>query len=64
MKVIVCGSYDLPSPGFVWHALDRLHAELRFTALMEGGAAGVDRYAREWAATHREIECFVCRAQS
>ena len=63
MKVIVCGSYDLPTPTFVWRELDRLHAELGITALMQGSAAGVDRFARDWAAGHPEVECFICQAQ-
>jgi YspA, cpYpsA-related SLOG family len=63
MKVIVCGSYDLPTPAFVWRELDRLHVELGITALMQGGAAGVDRFARDWAAEHPEVECFICPAQ-
>jgi YspA, cpYpsA-related SLOG family len=62
MRVIVCGSYDVPTPAFVWRELDRLHTELGFTALMQSGAAGVDRCARDWAAMHSEVECFVCQA--
>ena len=58
----MCGSYDIPTPAFVWRELDRLHTELGFTAFMQGGAAGVDRCARDWAATHPEVECFVCQA--
>jgi hypothetical protein len=46
----VCGDCDFEVPAFVWHELDRLHAELAFTSLVQGGSAGVDRYAREWAA--------------
>jgi YspA, cpYpsA-related SLOG family len=63
MRVIVCGGHDLETPAWVWRELDRLHAELGFTALMQGGRAGVDRFASEWAATHPEVECCVCRAQ-
>ena len=63
MRVIVCGGCDFEVPAFVWRELDRLHAELGFTSLMQGGSAGVDRYAREWAAARPEVECFVCLAQ-
>ena len=39
-----------------------MHRTYRFTALMQGGAAGVDALARDWAATHPEIERYVCHA--
>lgn len=62
MRVIVCGGRDFRSPAQVWHELDRIHAEVCITALMQGGALGVDTFAREWAATKPEIQRFVCRA--
>jgi hypothetical protein len=43
-------------------ALDRLHAELKITAIMQGGATGVDAFAREWAARKPEVHRYVCRA--
>lgn len=58
----MCGGYDFENPGAVWRELDRFHAEVGFTALLQGGGSGVDRFAREWAATHPEIDCYVCRA--
>jgi YspA, cpYpsA-related SLOG family len=61
MTVIACGSYDLPTPAFVWRELDRLHAELGITALMQGGAAGVDRFARDWAAGIRRSNALSVR---
>lgn len=62
MKVIVCGGRDFPSPAQVWQDLDRLHAQLGFTELMQGGATGVDQFAKEWAGTKPEIKRFVCKA--
>jgi predicted Rossmann-fold nucleotide-binding protein len=63
MKVIVCGSRDFRSPAQVWRELDRLHAEHKFTALMQGGATGVDGFAREWAARKPEVHRYVCHAE-
>lgn len=63
MKVLVCGGRDFPSPAQVWTALDALHAEHGFTALMQGGAPGADRMASEWAATKPEIQRYVCHAE-
>ena len=42
--------------------LDRLHAQRRIVALMQGGAPGADRLARDWAAARPDIQRFVCRA--
>jgi predicted Rossmann-fold nucleotide-binding protein len=62
MKVLVCGGRDFRSPAQVWRELDKLHSERGFTALMQGGARGVDTFAREWAATKPGIQRYVCRA--
>lgn len=62
MKVIVCGGRDFRSPAQVWQELDRLHTEMRFTALMQGGATGVDAFAREWATRKPEVHRYVCKA--
>lgn len=62
MKVIVCGDRDFRSPAQVWRELDRLHAEFGFTAIMQGGATGVDAFAREWATTKPEVHRYACKA--
>lgn len=62
MRVIVCGGRNFRSPAQVWKVLDELHSELHFTALMQGGATGVDAFAKDWAATKPEIKRFVCKA--
>lgn len=62
MKVLVCGGRDFANVAYVYTTLDRLHAERRFTALMQGGAHGADELARDWAKTKPEIQRFVCKA--
>lgn len=37
----------------VRHALDRIHAARPIDLLIEGGASGADRHAREWAEANR-----------
>jgi hypothetical protein len=63
LKVIVCGGRKFKSPAQVWRELDRLHSILHFTQLMQGGARGVDAFAREWAILNPEIKRWVCRAE-
>jgi YspA, cpYpsA-related SLOG family len=47
--LLVCGSRDFNNPAWLGITLDELHAGYRFTLLLEGGATGADRQAREWA---------------
>lgn len=63
MKVVVCGGRNFRSPAQVWRGLDDVHAERPITQLMHGGANGVDRFAREWAAKNPAIKRYVCHAQ-
>lgn len=62
MRVIVCGGRKFRSPAQVFSELENMHRNYKFTALMQGGAKGVDTMARDWAATHPEIERYVCKA--
>lgn len=62
MRVLVCGSRKFRSPAQVFRKLESLHEQHKFTALIQGGATGVDSFAREWAATHPEIQRYVCKA--
>lgn len=62
MKVIVCGGRNFRSPAQVFSELEYMHGIYKFTALMQGGATGVDTMARDWAAKHPEIERYVCAA--
>lgn len=63
MKVIVCGGRDFRSPAQVWRELDRIHAEIGITELMQGGQRGVDTYAKEWATMVPYIKRYVCKAK-
>ena len=49
MRVLVCGGRDYSNISAVRHALCALHAKRGITLLIEGGALGADRLAREWA---------------
>lgn len=62
MKVVVCGGRDYTNAPLLFHTLDQLHAEHRFTDIVQGGAAGADALARKWAMIHPEIKRHVCRA--
>ena len=62
MRVLVCGGRNFRSPAQVAAELDRLHAEHKFTHLIQGGATGADQFAKEWAMRHPEIERYVCKA--
>lgn len=58
MKILVCGGRNFRSPAQVFKALDDLHAKMPITELMQGGATGVDQFAKEWATTKPEIKRF------
>jgi predicted Rossmann-fold nucleotide-binding protein len=49
MKILVCGGRDYKNVSAVRHALTALHAKNPITLIIEGGAPGADRLAREWA---------------
>lgn len=64
MKVVVCGSHrEDASRKFLFSTMEKLHADRRFTDLMQGGAPGYDRFAKEWAGTHPEITAWEFRAE-
>lgn len=62
MRVLVCGGRDYRSPAHVFVALDKIHAKTPITELMQGGATGADKFAKEWAATKPEIKRYACQA--
>jgi hypothetical protein len=62
MRVLVCGGRNFRSPAQVCMALDAAHSARPFTALMHGGATGVDQFAGEWAAS-RGVQRYICHAQ-
>jgi hypothetical protein len=49
MRLLVCGGRDYTNRCAVQHALSTVHARSNITLLIEGGARGADRLAREWA---------------
>lgn len=49
MRVLVCGGRDYDDSRRVYAVLDKLHAEAGILRLIEGGAQGADRLARDWA---------------
>lgn len=49
MKVLVCGGREFADADLLNHELDRLHAEHRFTQVINGVARGADALAGEWA---------------
>jgi hypothetical protein len=61
MRVIVCGGRDFRSPAQVFMALDGIHAETPISEVMQGGAPGVDEFARQWA-RHNKLPVWVSRA--
>lgn len=61
MRVLVCGGRDFTNIAFIWATLDRLHRDRPFTAMIHGGARGVDTIAGDWAKT-KPIERYVSKA--
>ncbi len=53
MRVIVCGSRFALNRDEVHAALDAFHAETPIVQVIHGGAAGVDRFAGQWATARR-----------
>lgn len=49
MRLLVCGPRDWTDYWTVFEVLDGEHAAHTVTCLIDGGALGVDRFARRWA---------------
>lgn len=60
-RVLVCGGRDYSDPSFIFRHLFGQHARSPITAIIEGGAPGVDKFARMWA-EGRGIEVMTWRA--
>ncbi len=58
MRVLVCGSRDFGDRAAVFNELDRLHCEAAdgITLVVNGGASGADKWARDWA-DERRVAC-------
>ena len=48
-RVLVCGGRHYDDTERVWGVLNSYDQDHNFTALIEGGARGADRAARDWA---------------
>ena len=49
MRVLVCGGRKFDDLPFLDKSLDQLHADLRITMIIHGGANGADTMAHFWA---------------
>lgn len=49
MRVLVCGGRDYNDHERLFAVLNKLNAEAGIDVIIEGGARGADRLAREWA---------------
>jgi hypothetical protein len=49
MRLLVCGPRDYPDYWTVFEVLDGIHKAEPVGCIIEGGALGVDRFARRWA---------------
>lgn len=49
MRVLVCGGRDFNDRETVFHTLHELASEHGWLTIIEGGASGADKLAREWA---------------
>lgn len=49
MKVLICGGRDYRNASEMARALDMIHAERKFTLVIEGDAQGADRMSGRWA---------------
>lgn len=51
-RVLVCGGRDYRDFAAVNRELSKVHAEKTITCVVQGGAAGTDGFARQWALEH------------
>lgn len=49
MRVLVCGGRDFTDFNTLFGVMDRITTKRPITHVIEGGATGADRLAREWA---------------
>lgn len=52
MKVLVCGGRDYDDEDMLYAVLDQINAKQTIKCIIEGGARGADRLARNWAEGH------------
>lgn len=63
MKVVVCGGRDFSDADLMCRMLYELHGQHGFTQIMQGGAAGADAIAKEWARGIPELKRYECKAE-
>jgi hypothetical protein len=51
-RVLVCGSRDWDDSDIIWTTLHGFNRTVDFMEVIEGGARGADRAAKEWAKVH------------
>ena len=61
MRIIVCGGRNYNNVAHVWRELDRIHEQTPISAVMHGGANGVDAIARDWA-VGQGVTRYICKA--
>jgi hypothetical protein len=59
MRVLVCGGRNYGDRERLVAVLNKLHDEAGIDAIIEGGASGADRMAREWARLEAKGGCDV-----
>lgn len=60
-RVLVCGGRYFADVALVFDTLTSLHINQGISAIIEGGATGADRHARDWA-KHRGVTVETYRA--
>lgn len=55
-RILVCGGRDFTDRTFVDGLLDGLHRAFCIREVIQGGASGVDSFARAWAEEQDEVE--------
>jgi YspA, cpYpsA-related SLOG family len=61
MRVLICGGRQFEDAGFLWQAMDNIHARQPISEVIAGGAAGADTLGASWA-LERGIPCRVFMA--
>lgn len=49
MKLLVCGGRNFNHEKWLYRILDEMQEKTSITLIINGGAAGADKFAREWA---------------
>ena len=55
MRVLVCGGRDYTDRARVWRVLDAYREKYGRLTIIQGGARGADRHARDWALAQSSV---------